>query len=551
MGDREPAARRPTRHSTLTRAAVARVGLHEPLDRREIDVNTATLIIGAGPAGLKAALVLAEAGRKVVLVEKGPILGGMPVRYDEVFPKMECGPCVLEPFMAEVMHGPHAHNIEILLMSEVVEVAGSFGNFSVKLRKAPRYVDVNTCIGCAACIEPCPVSHPNAVNCNLSTRKAMDFAFFGGLPNAPYLDPAACARINGSNPACEACRLACPVEGAVMLDDSAQMVERQVGAILLAVGGALYDCRKLPQLGYGSVPGVVHSLEFERMVAGSGPTGGEIRLPNGRVPERVAMIHCVGSLDPEHNEYCSGVCCMSAFKFNKLVAHKLPSARVSHYFKTLVMPGKDDAELYYQAVKRAETTMVPYRRIDELNVQQSSDGRIAVHQEGNTEAYDLVVLMPAMILAEDTKRLVKLLDFGLDRHGFCAELHGRVDATKSKARGIYLAGTCQAPMELGRAMTQGSSAAGVMLAALVPGRKLQLEAIHAEVDAERCSGCRTCLAVCPYKAVSFDAERESAEINAIRCVGCGTCVAACPAGVIKGRHFNNNQIFAEIEGILT
>ena len=535
----------------LTQAAVARVRLHDPLEGREIDVNPETLIIGAGPAGLKAALVLAEAGRKVVLVEKGPILGGMPVRYEEVFPKMECGPCVLEPFMAEVMHGPLAHNIEILLMSEVVEVAGSFGSFSVKLRKAPRFVNVETCMGCAACIEPCPVSHPNWVNCNLSTRKAMDLAFFGGLPNAPYLDPDACVRINGKDPTCEACRLACPVEGAVVLEDAPQMLERQVGAILLAVGGTLYDCAKLPQLGYGSVPGVVHSLEFERMAAGSGPTGGEIRLPNGQAPERVAIIHCVGSLDPEHQDTCSGVCCMGAFKFNKLVAHKLPNAPVSHYFKTLVMPGKDDAELYYDAIKRPQTSMVPFRRISELTVEKSLDGRIAIRQGENTEFYDLVVLMPAVVLSDGTKQLAKLLEVGLDRHGFCEELHGRVDATKSKTRGVYLAGTCQAPMELGRAMTQGASAAGLMLAALVPGRKLQLEAIHAEVDVERCSGCRTCLTVCPYKAVSFDAEHECAEISIIRCVGCGTCVAACPSAVIRGKHFSNDQIFAEIAGILT
>jgi heterodisulfide reductase subunit A2 len=532
------------------RAAVARVCLHEPLEKREIDVNTGILIIGAGPAGLKAALTLAEAGRKVVLVEKGPILGGMPVRYEEVFPRMECGPCVLEPFMAEAMQGPHAQNIEILLTTEVVEVAGSFGTFSVKLRKTPRYVDLDTCVGCAACIEPCPVSHPNPVNCNLSTRKAMDFVFFGGLPNAPYLDPEVCLRMNGKDPSCEACRTACPVEGAVHLDAEVQIVERQVGAILLAVGGALYDCQKLPQFGYGKLTGVVNSLEFERMAAGSGPTSGEIRLPDGRALHRVAIVHCVGSLDPHHNTYCSAVCCMNAFKFNKLLAHKLPKTHVSHYFKTLVMPGKDDADLYQQVAERAETTLIPYSHIDELTVEKGSDGRISIRQNDKTDDYDMVVLMPALILAEGTKNLAKLLDVGLDRHGFCEELHGSVDATKSKARGIYLAGTCQAPMDLGRAMTQGSSAAGVIMAALVPGRKLQIEAVHAEVDADRCSGCRSCLAVCPYRALSFDDKREIAEVNPIRCVGCGTCVAACPSGVIKGKHFSNDQIFAEIEGIL-
>ncbi len=535
----------------LARAALARVVHHEPLERREIDVSTDTLIIGAGPAGLKAAITLAEAGRKVVLVEKGPILGGMPVRYEEVFPRMECGPCVLEPFMAEAMHGPHAHNIEILLTSEVVELAGSLGSFSVKVKVSPRYVDLTTCVGCGACIEPCPVSHPNAVNCNLSTRKAIDFAFFGGLPNVPYIDPRACLRLAGQEPACELCRTACPVAGAVQLDAREQVVDRQVGALLLAVGSSLYDCGRLPELGYRRLPGVLSSLEFERMAAGTGPTGGEIRLSDGRPPERVAIIHCVGSLDPKHNPYCSGVCCLNAFKFNRILGHKVPRARVSHYFRTIVAPGKDECDLYQQAASAPTTTMLSYRQIDELSAELNGDGRISIRQDTRIDDYDMVVLMPAIIPSESTRQLAHLLEVGLDHRGFCEELHGRVDPTKSKTRGIYLAGTCQAPMDLARAMTQAAAAAGLIMAELVPGRKLPIEAIHAEVDADRCSGCRCCLAVCPYKALSLDPDREVAEVNPVRCVGCGTCVATCPSGVIKGRHFTNAQIFAEIEGILT
>jgi heterodisulfide reductase subunit A len=535
----------------LARAALARALHHEPLERREIEVCTETLVIGAGPAGLKAAMTLAEAGRKVVLVEKGPILGGMPVRYEEVFPKMECGPCILEPFMAEAMHGPHAHNIEILLMSEVVEVAGSFGNFSVRIKAAPRYVDTGTCVGCGACIEPCPASHPNDLNCNFSTRKAMDFAFFGGLPNVPYIDPRACLRLNGQEPSCEACRAACPVEGAVKLDDREQILVRQVGAILLALGSSLYDCRNLPRLGYGKWVGVLSSIELERIAAGTGPTGGAIRLPDGRVPERVAIIHCVGSLDPKHTPYCSGVCCSNAFKFNRLLAHKLPAAHVSHYFKSIVVPGKDEYDLYLESKAAPTTTMIPYRELDDLCAEPGPEERIRIRHDGKASDYDMVVLMPAIIPSDGSKRLAELLDVGLDRHGFFDELHGRVDASKSKVRGIFLAGTCQAPMDIGRAMTQAAAAAGLIMAAVVPGRKLPIEAIHAEVDANRCSGCRSCLAVCPYKALSLNADGKVAEVNPIRCLGCGTCVAACPSGVIKGKHFTNAQVFAEIEGLLT
>jgi heterodisulfide reductase subunit A len=464
---------------------------------------------------------------------------------------MECGPCLLEPMMAEVLHGPHAHHIELLLLSEVIEVVGSFGNFSVKVKQAPRYVDLATCVGCAACIEPCPVSAPNPVNCNLSTRKAMDFAFFGGLPNAPFIANDVCVRLNGQDGACNACQANCPVEGAVKLDEREEILERQVGAIVVAVGSTLYDCSRVPQLGYGRIRGVVSSLEFERLAAGSGPTGGEIRLPDGKAPERVAIVHCVGSLDPEHNPYCSGVCCMTAFKFNKLLAHKVPGAKVSHYFKTFVVPGKEEYDLFAQATGSARSTLIQYRDLRDLNATEKPDGRIELRSKDQCEDYDMVVLMPALVASASAKQLGKVLEVSLDGHGFFEELHGRLDATKSKNRGVYLAGACQAPMELGRSMTQGSSAAAAVMAALVPGRKLTIEAIHAEVDADACSGCRSCIAVCPYKAIAFDEVRAIAEVNPIRCVGCGTCVAACPASVIKGKHFSNEQIFAEIEGILT
>jgi heterodisulfide reductase subunit A len=530
------------------RAAAARVVHQEPLETPEVDVCTDTLVIGGGPAGLKAALTLAEAGRRVILVEKGPILGGMPVRYDEIFPRMECGPCVLEPFMAEVLHGPHAGNIEILLQSEVVGAAGSFGDFRVKIRKDPRYVDLRTCIGCAECIGVCPSSAKNPVNCGMDERKAIDFVFFGGLPNAPYLDPVACRRSGGEE--CTSCREACPVEGAIRYDDREEILERQVGAVLLATGGGLYDTANMPELGHGSLPSVVTSLEFERLLATNGPTGGAIQRADGGVPTRFAVVHCAGSLDARHREYCSGVCCLDAFKFNVLISHKLPDARVTHYYKTFAVAGKEEYELFGRVKAGKQTEFVAYQDLRDLSIQAFDDGCATIRTEDGCRTFDQVILMTALVPGSDTKPLAQVFDVGLDRQGYFEELHGRVDATRSKVRGIYLAGTCQGPMDLGRAMTQGASAAGAILAALVPGRKLTLEAIHAEVDQDRCSACKCCLSICPYKAISFDAERDATEVDPILCVGCGTCVAACPSGAIRGKHFTNDQIFAEIEGAL-
>src|SRR6476646_7286423 len=192
---------------TAIRAAIARVELHEPLETRGIAVRGDVLVIGAGPAGLKTALALAEAGRKVTVVEKTAVLGGMPMRYEELFPAMECGPCMLEQLLSDVLHGNHAPNIEVLMLAEVADVAGYYGNFQVKIRCAPRYVDIQSCIGCGECIPVCPATGPNEYSYGIGKRNAIAFAFTGALPNAPFLDMTAC--LLGAEPDCQACLPAC------------------------------------------------------------------------------------------------------------------------------------------------------------------------------------------------------------------------------------------------------------------------------------------------------------------------------------------------------
>ena len=162
----------------------------------------------------------------------------------------------------------------------------------------------------------------------------------------------------------------------------------------------------------------------------------------------------------------------------------------------------------------------------------------------------MVVLCPAVTAGEDSKDLGKLLEIGRDKFGFFDELHGRTDSAQSKIKGVYLAGTCQAPMDIQQAMNQGMAAAGYMLSGLVSGRKLEISPVTASVNAERCSGCRTCIPVCPYRAIGFDDVNGISRVNDLLCQGCGTCVAACPAGALTGNHFTNEQIMAEIEELL-
>jgi heterodisulfide reductase subunit A len=533
------------------RGAVERVRLHSPLFRTEIEACRDVVVIGAGPAGLKCALTLAEAGRKVVLVEKSPVLGGMPVRYEDLFPNMECGPCLLEPVLGEVLHGPHSANIEVLTLAELSGLKGYYGNFQASIRQMPRYVDAEQCIGCGECVPPCPVSAPNEFNFGLDTRHAIALPFPGALPNVPFLDARTCLRSQGEE--CTLCRDACPVEDAIRYTDAARTLERPAGAVVVVAGFGLYDCRSLPELGYGTVPGVYTSLEFERILASNGPTGGELKRPGGAPAGSVAIVHCAGSLEERHRPYCSGICCNYAFKFDHWIEKKLPGARVYHLYRELVAPGKEEFALYEEARRNPRAGFIRYAP-GGVRVTGAEGGVTVEYQEpaGNRGSLtaDMVVLCPALTGAADAADLSRLLGAPLDRFGFFAELHGRMDSAQSAIKGIYVAGACQAPMDIQMAVSQGMSAAGYVLSGLADGKKLEIPPIAAVVDETRCSGCRTCAWVCPYQAIGQSPEGRAASVGALLCHGCGTCAAACPSGAIRANHFTNEQILAEIEAVL-
>ncbi len=538
------------------RAGVARVSHQQPLTVTERQICADVLVVGAGPAGHKAALTLAEAGRHVVLVERSPILGGNPVRVEDLFPEMECAPCLMEPVTGAILHSEFPGSIEVMLTSSLADVKGSFGNFTVTVRREPRYVSTSECVGCGECLMACPAAGPNPLTLGRTERRAIDFELFGGLPNVPVLDPGLCGRftpVDGVDVDCTVCRESCPVDGVIDFDDQERTEERQVGAIIVAVGSQEYELAGVEGLGFGSHPDVLSSWQFERLLAANGPTAGELLTSDGREAKNIALVYCAGSLDTEHVPYCSGICCRTALKFRHLIATKHPESQVTCYHRELVAPGKDALEMLAHGPSGdSGTRWVRYERPGDVRVH--TEGTLAVEHTGRDGAgdrqeVDLVVLMAPVVPGPAVRELASILDVGLHPSGFFQELNGRTDATRSTTRGIYLAGACQAPMDLSTAMTQGVAAAGQVLASLVENRALTLDPVVAEVDSGRCSGCLSCLLVCPYRAITVTPQGR-ADVDPALCLGCGTCVVACPVGAMTGMHFTDEALFAEIQEVL-
>ncbi len=288
-------------------AAIKRVKLQQPLNKNEIECKKDFAVIGAGVAGMAAALLLAQKNRRVYLVEKSPWIGGKVVSYEDVFPNLECAPCMLEPKMDEVLHH---ENITLFSNSEVENVKGFFGNFEVQISKKARLIDSEKCIGCGACYDACPIKVKNEHNAGLSERHAVYTAYAGRLPNVPVIDRDNCLRFKGEQ--CTKCKEACPFD-AVDYDQKDEQLRVEAGAIVVATGSGLYDISKLKICPADSTE-IYDSQQFERMISSSGPTEGKILTKKGKAPDSIIFVHCAGSRDKNYKEYCSGVLLCLYFK---------------------------------------------------------------------------------------------------------------------------------------------------------------------------------------------------------------------------------------------
>lgn len=543
----------------LGKAAIAKVHLNAPLTAGTSPVTKRALVIGGGIAGIQTALDIAEAGFEVDIVEKKPTIGGKMAQIDKTFPTLDCAACILTPKMVEVAQND---KIKIYSYSEVEDVKGFVGNFTVKIRKKARYVKEDICTGCGLCTEKCPQKKvPNEFNLNMDNHRAVYIPFAQAVPKVATIDANYCTKLKTGK--CGICAKVCTAN-AIDYEQKDEIVEQNYGAIVAATGFNPISVDNYDEYAYSKSPDVVTSLEYERLMNAAGPTSGTLLRPSdGTHPHTIVFIQCVGSRSDDGcgKPYCSKVCCMYTAKHAMLTREKYPDTDVYVFYIDVRTPGKNFDEFYRRAVEQYGVHYIkgmvgkvaPHD--GKLDVQASD---LISNEQIHIDA-DMVVLAAAIEPDKSARGLATKLTASMDTNDFFTEAHPKLRPVESPTAGVFLSGMCQGPKDIPETVAQASAAASKVIGLLVKDQLLCNPCV-AHSNEMLCNGCSACENVCPYGAITYiDKEfplpgrkievRRVASVNPAVCQGCGACTVACPSGAMDLNGFSNRQIMAEVDAV--
>lgn len=536
---------------SLVKMGVDRARLLTALSPREVSVEQSCLVIGGGIAGIQAALDLGEKGFKTYLVEKEPSIGGHMAQLDKTFPTGDCAICILAPKMVEVARNK---NVQILSYSEVIDIQGYVGNFKVKIRRKPRYVIEEKCVGCGVCAEKCPVKVPNEFDLGFGTRKAIYVPFPQAVPLKYTIDRENCLYFKTGK--CQLCAKACVMK-AIDHNQQPQEIELNVGTIIVATGYDTYIPIRKGVYKYWEYKNVITGLELERLINAAGPTGGNLVRPSdGTAPKRIAFIQCVGSRNLKlANKYCSRVCCMYAIKNAQIIMEHYPDAEIAIYYNDIRAFGKGFEELYHRVREEygvefirgrpAKLTRDPVTENITIRAEETLLAKITERQ------FDLVVLSVGLIPNPATAPIQKMLGLPVSDDGFLAESHPKLRPVETAIEGVFICGCAQGPKDIPDSVAQAKAAASAAATLMIKGKHV-VEPLYASVDERLCVGCGLCAELCPYHAIEViekDGQSKAVVTEAL-CHGCGTCAAGCPQHAISQLQFTDQQISNEISAAL-
>ncbi len=400
----------------LMGAAIERVVYHQPLFTSKVPVTKKALVVGGGIAGIQAALDIADSGFEVVLVEREASIGGRMAQLDKTFPTLDCSACILSPKMVEAAAHP---NITLKTYTEVEKISGSIGNFQVELKNKAKYVN-ETCTGCGECFLKCPGRKENAFNENLNKRKAIHMVFPQAVPAKAVIDKEACLYFKTGK--CKICEKTCGIKAIDFeMEDTHETID--VGAVVIATGYDLLDYTAYGEYGTGDNPGIISSIQLERMISSSGPKEGILVIPGtDKKPKNIVFIQCVGSRDEKKGKsYCSKICCMYTAKHTILLKEKIPDANITVFYLDLRTPGKGYEEFLMRAQRQPGVTYLR-GRVSKLSPRPNGAVKVSgvdtLSGEKVTIDADLVVLATAVIAKHDITKFSQTIGVPTDKDGY-------------------------------------------------------------------------------------------------------------------------------------